>query len=328
MKSFARNRVGVALVTVACLVGAVGPSWAGERSVPETNGFSFVVAADMRVFTGEKYDTEKHFYGACEAIRQAGPGALLVSPGDIDQPWNSLETIRKVFGKEYPWIPVVGNHEIRKTKDMEWLREWGRTEVPKMVDIVSRGPEHGETTTYSFDYANAHFVVLNEYYDGKSDTAANGDIATPLYEWLKEDLEKNNKPFIFVFGHEPILAMPDCDSGTIRHRGDSLDGHPKNDHRFRALLAKHRVTAYICGHTHCFSYANINGVWQLDAGHARGFEKQTGGQALRSTFLKVRVGRERCRVDVYRAAPGGWPYALTRTIGLPDCTVASFPEKR
>jgi hypothetical protein len=237
----------------------------------------------------------------------------MVSPGDIDFPWQSLETIRKVFGEDYPWIPVVGNHEIRNPRDMEWLREWGEAKIP---NLVGRGPENCRETTFSFDHGNAHFVVLNEYYDGKSDTATDGDITPPLYEWLKRDLEKNSKPFVFVFGHEPMVAIPDCDSGTHRHQGDSLDAHPGNNHRFRQLLSRHRVTAYICGHTHCFSYARINGVWQLDAGHARGFNKFKNERQLRSTFLKIRVGRDKCWVDVYRANTDGWPYRLSRTIDL------------
>jgi len=297
----------LALSRAGCVVADEGRAPGGEA------GFSFIVAADMRMFTGAEYDTKKYFFGACDAVKAAGKGAFMVSPGDIDFPWQSLETIRKVLGEDYPWIPVVGNHEIRNPKDMEWLREWGKTKIP---NLVNRGPENCEETTFSFDFGNAHFVVINEYYDGKSDAVAGGDISPPLYEWLKEDLEKNTKPFVFVFGHEPMLAIPDYDSGIHRHQGDSLDAHPRNNHRFRQLMREHQVTAYICGHTHCFSYANINGVWQLDAGHCRGFNKFKNERELRSTFLKIRVGREKCWVDVYRANTNGWPYRLTQTIEL------------
>ena len=45
------------------------------------------------------------------------------------------------------------------------------------------------------------------------------------------------------------------------------------------------VTAYICGHTHNFSAYLYDGVWQIDAGHTRGF----GDTGARSTFLMFYV---------------------------------------
>jgi len=169
-----------------------------------------------------------------------------------------------------------------------------------------------EETTYSFDFENTHFVVLNEYYDGNSDTGTDGDICDSLYQWLKKDLELNSKPLIFVFGHEPIVSIPDADNGRHRHRGDNLDAHTENNHRFQKLLRKHIVTAYVCGHTHDFSFAKINGLWQLDAAHSRGI----GDRGARSTFLKIWVGEKNCWLDVYRLDDDGRYYSLTRTILL------------
>ncbi|MCJ7735749.1 MAG: hypothetical protein MUQ10_00345, partial [Anaerolineae bacterium] len=55
-------------------------------------------------------------------------------------------------------------------------------------------------------------------------------------------------------------------------------------------------TAYICGHTHNYSAANIGGVWQIDSGHARGIA-DTGA---RSTFVLVNVGSFAVTYDTYR----------------------------
>ena len=276
----------------------------------ENQGFSFIAAADMRNFAGGKYDSSNYFRGTCEAIAAAGKGAFLVSPGDIDPPEPVLETIREVLGRDYPWYPVVGNHEQNAKGDMAWLRDYAKN----LPNLVRRGPENGEETTYSFDYQNAHFIVLNEYYDGKSDTKADGDITAPLLAWIKKDLEANTRPFIFVFGHEPILAIQDYDNGMLRHRGDSLDAHPANSHRFQQLLRKHKVTAYLCGHTHSCSFANINGIWQLDVGHCRG----AGETREASSFLKILVGKKSAKVEFYRDDSNGGAYHLARTVQLLD----------
>lgn len=311
MKNRFKQHVTALAIAALALTGC-SPRETGNPT-EKAEGFAFIAAADMRMFTGEKYHSSEYFFGTCEAIKAVGKGAFMVGPGDIDPPAQTLETIRLVLGADYPWYPVVGNHELEQQENMDWLREWGARDIP---NLVRRGPENGEETTYSFDHQNAHFVVLNEYYDGTSDTGSNGDITAPLLAWLKTDLEENSQPFVFVLGHEPILAIPDHDSGRLRHQYDSLDAHPENNFRFQQLLRKHKVTAYICGHTHNFSYAKINGVWQLDAGHCRGIMDK----GAPSTFLKIQVGQNDCRVEVYRDDSNGGAYRLTRTVKLIDTT--------
>jgi len=296
----------VALVLIFALV--LSYSLTARLSKEETV-FSFIVTVDMRQYAGPKYHSSQYFQGTCEAIREVGKGSFMVSPGDIDPPQYVFDMVKKIFGEEYAWYPVVGNHEAETPEDMAWLRDWGSGDIP---NLIRRGPENGEETTYSFDFEHAHFVALNEYYDGKSDVGTDGDISEPLYNWLKNDLAANKKPFVFVFGHEPIVSIPDFDNGRHRHKGDNLDAYPENNQRFQELLRRYGVMAYICGHTHNFSFAKINGLWQIDAGHCRGVA-ETGA---RSTFLKIMVGKNSCRVEVYRDDSKGGKYALTNTIML------------
>ena len=269
--------------------------------------FSFDVTVDMRNFAwGDEY-----FEGACNALLETGKGAFMVSPGDVDPPEDVYNVIVDVFGPDYIWYPGVGNHEVETPEDMQWLRNYANE---KLQGMVSPGPEGSEGTTYSFDYKNAHFLVINEYYDGQTDTGADGDVCDALYKWVREDLQDNKKPFIFVFGHEPFVSIPDIDSGQHRHRGDNLDAHQNKSHRFHKLLREYNVAAYICGHTHGFSHAKINGIWQIDAGHSRGTAEQ-GGQ---STFLKVHVGNNNCWIDVYRLDLSKKVYQLTETVTIVD----------
>lgn len=292
-------------------------------------GLTITVTADMREYAGEgAYDSSDYFRGAVEAIAAQGGGAFMVSPGDIDPPAGVLWTIEHVLGTDYPWYPVVGNHEAETPEDMDWLRsyDYDQNGIGVPPDIVNTGPSGCPETTYSYDYENVHLVVLNEYCDASGDTATDGDIPDHLYEWLIADLQATPREHILVFGHEPAYPQPDADNGRLRHVGDSLDKYPATRDRFWDLLVSEGVVAYVCGHTHNYSAIQIDSVWQLDAAHARG----AGDTGAASTFFMIHVDGDTVTFDAYRddhdgvydyddvihseeLTPGGTPVALIPT---------------
>jgi len=268
--------------------------------------FSFTVTADQRWYAGPgTYENPSYFRGVVEAIQNEGGGAFMISPGDIDPPAASKWTIEQVLGMNYIWYPVVGNHELPGNgsedyygSNMEWLRAYnydanGSGTPP---DIVNTGPSGCPETTYSFDYDNAHFVVVNEYCDNDGDNVTDGDIVEHLYNWLASDLAATNKEHIFVIGHEPAYPQPDADNGRTRHMWDSLNAYPANRDRFWNLLKNAGVIAYICGPTNNYSAVKIDGVWQIDSGHARG-QADVGAP---STFLIIHVNGDSVEFNSYR----------------------------
>lgn len=259
--------------------------------------FHFDVTCDMRAYTPPEYSGPEYFEGVCTALREIGPGAFMIIPGDLDPPDRVRATLDAVLGPAYVMYPVVGNHELDQPEYIQYVREYnpGGNTLP---GVVRAGPPGAEETCYSFDHENAHFVVLNQYYDGAGDDATDGDVVPALLDWLAADLADNDQPYVFVAGHEPAVAIPDLDSGRVRHRGKSLDQYEQNNHRFWALLREHNVVAYLCGHSHNASIAKINGVWQIDCGHARG----KGDPGAPSTFVKIHVEPERVRCVLYRQA--------------------------
>lgn len=236
-----------------------------------SNGFSFIVSSDQRAHATEKYHSTEYTLGGYKAIEEIGKGSFMVVLGDLDPPSATDKLIEEVFGEDYPWYPVIGNHDIEHENDLEYLRELNRG-AKSFTNIVSKGPAGSEETTYSFDWEDFHIVVINVYYDGKSDKGADGNIVPELLEWLDNDLKANTKKYVIVFGHEPVYPVLDLENGRQRHLGDSLDKYPINTLNFVRLLLKHNVLAYMSGHTHSASYANFNGLWLINSGHIYGQE--------------------------------------------------------
>lgn len=275
------------------------------RRETQDDGFTFVVTADMRFYSGPgQYDTPQYFRGAVEAIAAIDEGAFMISAGDIDPVGGVLWTITRTLGADYTWYPVVGNHELPGEGEeasfganMDWLNSYD-------YGSVNLGPTGCPTTTYSFDYGNAHFAVLNEYCDSTGDDVTPGNVPDHLYDWLASDLSNTGQEHIFVVGHEPAYPQPDADNGRVRHLGDSLDQYPAYRDRFWSLLRDRDVVAYICGHTHNYSLVDVDGVWQLDAGHARG----RGDTGARSTFVMVHVEGHIVTFETHRDDASGGEY--------------------
>lgn len=290
-----------------CLATASGCATA-QTNTASTNEFSFIVAGDMRNFVSPLPDGKRQFDGACEAIKRVGAGEFMVLPGDFDPPDAVRAMIDRYLGTNYFCYFVVGDHEAQTPQSMDWFRRWGRMKIPH---LVRRGPAGAETTVYSFDFANSHFVALSDYFDGKSD-AAKPDISDSEIAWLEQDLAATHQPLIWIICHKPIECLPDMDSGRHRHAGDSLILDPARRARFLELLKKFKVRALICGHTHGSSVEKVQGIWQTDSGHARG----AGDPGAPSTFLKFRVIAEKVSVDIYRADANGDNYKVRKTADL------------
>ncbi len=232
------------------------------------------------------------------AEKTGGVGAFHISCGDYFQHGavttakDFYDRLCKTFGDDVVWYPAVGNHETQDdSTDMEWLRKFYHEHLR---GTVNPGPPRGEETTYSFDYENAHFVVLNQYYDGTNDKCRDGDIRPPLFNWLVEDLRKNTKPLIFVVYHEPVFP-----SG----RGGKDWEARESRARFWKLLKDHKVVAAFCAHTHRYGrgrYGDNPYTWEIDVGNAG---RQSHADA-HQTFLEVIVTEEKVRFNAWQGLEG------------------------
>lgn len=273
----------------------------------QDGNLKFYVVNDARDGVGpESLSTCEYFPGTLAAMRDIdGAGDLLVSPGDMTPLSATYRAITTTLGPDYLWYPGVGNHEFpgegeetTPGDNLAWIQSYVR-QIPdrgEPGETLRAGPPGCPDTTYSFDYAGTHFVILNVYCDESGPMTTHGDVPDHLYDWLAADLQANALSRTFVFGHEPAYPQRDAENGRARHASNCLNAYPENRDRFWQLLADHEVTAYFSGHTHSYSAVRISGVWQINTGHAAGLA-ETG---TRSTFVRVIVSPTTVNYETYR----------------------------
>jgi predicted phosphodiesterase len=166
---------------------------------------------------------------------------------------------------------VLGNHDAPSSG-----------EVYFQFNIAPYYPTNGpgsapEGTIFSFDRGDGHFVVTNQYWN-----YASGGYTPQQLDWIEQDLASNQKPFKFVIGHEPAFPQ-------FRHVGDSLDADPQMRDDFWQILSENGVTAFICGHTHYIYSDLVDGVYQLDAGEAKGDSLDVIIVDVSSTVMTARL---------------------------------------
>ena len=173
--------------------------------------------------------------------------------------------------------PVVGNHEIQHRKDEDNFRK-------VFSNVYNNGPDDEKGLSYSFDFENTHFTIVNTdrwYYGDPDDTT--DDRRDWHYikhlDWLENDLSSARErgvDHIFVASHDMIYPVG----------GHLHDGLPNLGRKFKFpmdstqswymnqrqgvidILDKYDVTAHICGHEHLYSRQKVNNTFEIIAGSA------------------------------------------------------------
>jgi uncharacterized repeat protein (TIGR02543 family) len=138
---------------------------------------------------------------------------------------NYFNVYQVMLGK-IPFFNTIGNHEVHSGGTC------GYPAYKNIFDLPKNAPSGDAEEYYSFDWGNAHFIVLdtNQYY-------ATG---YPESTWLESDLQNTTKPWKFVFLHVPAYS-----SG-----GSGSD--PDVQAYFVPLFETYGVDAVFNGHDHAY----------------------------------------------------------------------------
>lgn len=159
---------------------------------------SFTTAADSDTFSflylGDVQEGYEEWEDLLDFIKQNHPQIKFsLLGGDLannDNEWGQFLTAASPYFSQVPMMPTLGNHD-----GYMYLN---------FFSLPGNGPEGLKKEFYSFDYGNAHFVVLNS-----------GNNTSPeAKEWLKTDLQNTSQTWKFAMFHYPAYPAFD-DNKTI-----------------------------------------------------------------------------------------------------------------
>ncbi len=154
------------------------------------------------------------------------------------------------YTARHPLMMSNGNHDLLS---INYLAQFAMPQERSTGELAD-----GEEW-YSFDYANAHFVVLNDT------TTSAGTIAGAEATWLEADLSAVNRattPWIFVVHHQTLYT---CGTGGA-HAPDATARSA-----WQPIFDAHHVDFVLAGHNHFYqrSYP-IRGIDTVAAHAASG----------------------------------------------------------
>ncbi|OPJ56127.1 purple acid phosphatase family protein [Clostridium oryzae] len=173
----------------------------------------------------------------------------LVEKGQYYVHWNNWFNAAKGVINKIPNMPVQGNHETYDAAG------WNTTKPQYFVNqfkVPQNGPDGYKGQVYSYDYGNAHFVVLDS--QEEEEAAGNDEFIKAQAEWLDEDLSSTKKEWKFVLFHKTPYYNKASRANIVLEK--YLD----------PIIEKHHVDVVFNGHDHGVSrtYAMKNGKYYSD----------------------------------------------------------------
>jgi predicted phosphodiesterase len=194
-----------------------------ETAVNDDSAYSFGVISDNQ-------DRPWIFNQIAENIYAERPNFVLdvgdvVSYGSFKYQWHErfFHPARNLMARVPVWV-AIGNHE----ENADWFYKY----------VAYPAPEN----YYSFDYGNAHFVMV----DSNQDLAPGSE----MYKFIDDDLSNTDAEWIFVAHHHPPYSSDENDYGNT-YKEDSTLGDPKVK-QLVPLYEKYGVDIVWLGHVHTY----------------------------------------------------------------------------
>ena len=214
---------------------------------------------------GDSQSTDYNVWGT--VLRKAvdsNPGVAfaahvgdLVDVGQNYAEWDAWFRHTKGVFDSLPLMPAIGNHETYTPE-----RKFSPPVLFKaLLALPDNGPQGLEEHSYSFDYANAHFVVLDSQIGEQRQFYP--DMLERQAHWLDRDLRQTQKTWKIVLLHRPLYDNKSFQDNLLVRS------------TLAPLFDKHKVDIVFSGHDHVY---------------ARTYKLQGGKQNLEGTVY-VAAGR-------------------------------------
>jgi 3',5'-cyclic-AMP phosphodiesterase len=254
--------------------------WAAAAQAPDS--FRFVVLGDR---TGE---AEPGVYERVLKDTAAERPAFAVGVGDTIQGMHD-ETAEAEWQRtertSFPLYLAPGNHDIWSERSEQLFRKYS-----------------GHAPHYSFDYAQAHFTILD---NSRSDQLPAAELT-----FLEEDLKQHNdQPLKFIVFHRPSWLL------------NAIVGNP--DFRLHKIAKKYGARFVISGHVHEMLHAEMAGVDYISmvssGGHLRASGKYADGWFF--GYAVVEINKKDVEIRIREL---GAPYGQGRSTALQDWGTAGL----
>jgi hypothetical protein len=200
---------------------------------PSFDAFTFVAMGDHRTYP------ENHA-AVANRVKAIDPDIIvdsgdLVSDGNDSTDWDPEFFVpEKDVMSRSCFFPSIGNHEGTAANYLQYF------DLP----TTNSGTER----YYSFDYANAHFIML--------DTTMTYSSGSPQYNWLESDLIANQgKHWIFAAFHHPPYSACLAHGSVLSVRNALCP-----------LFEQYGVDMVFNGHDHNYERGLVNGIYYIVTG--------------------------------------------------------------
>ena len=208
---------------------------------PKTdNSFEFLTIADIQGMIQGMYSNS---FKAVEALlkdERTKNFDFVINAGDMadngknfNQWAMALDTYQPLFAN-HTQIFCAGNHE----GNTYGMTNFFAYSTPKDEDGNELITDVLGGVYYSFDYANAHFVVLN------TNDADTKGLGKTQFDWLKHDLETSNQKWKFVLMHKSLYS-----GGSHSYDGEVVAMR----NQLVPLFAETGVSIVFAGHDHTYT---------------------------------------------------------------------------
>lgn len=147
-----------------------------------------------------------------------------------------VELMKPVYQAGVHVYPIRGNHDV---SSVNADRVWNEVFAGPYA-LPGNGPVGEKNVTFTAAEENALVVGVDEY--GRHRHMVN-------LAWLREQLDRNTLPLVFVIGHEMAFRAG-------RH-SDNLDNHETLRDGFVEALGKAGARVYFAGHDHFYDHQEI-----------------------------------------------------------------------
>ncbi|MDY6967876.1 MAG: metallophosphoesterase [Spirochaetota bacterium] len=163
-----------------------------------------------------------------------------------------------------PGNHVIDQNAVNKDNSIKYIELFRNY---YLADNPMNGPSIYKGVTYSFNYANCHFVTVTSFVTHKG--IDNTELSPKEFiqkkkdfeyfinkenrNWLIKDLKNDNSDFTIFFTHCPFYPV-----GPHYKDRKSLHAHPSNRDLIAEILINNNVDAFFASHEHLYARANLS----------------------------------------------------------------------